>query len=100
MAISFSDGGRRVESAGSAQGDEELSDLEADVSLHQVDALAKEFGGAATVRSAPTGRNVAKTIVTIYIPQYSSKPDPGTHPLAARMLTTHYQATSNNHSGQ
>jgi hypothetical protein len=65
-----------------------LGDLEADVYLDQVDALAKEFGGAATVRSAPTARNVAKTIVTIYIPQYSSKLNPGTHPLAARMLTT------------
>ena len=100
VAISFSDGGGRVEPAGSAQGDEKLGDLEADTYLDQVNALAKEFGGAATERSAPTGRNIAKTIVTIYIPQYSEKLDPGAHPLAARMLTTHYQATGNNHSGQ
>ena len=78
--ISFSNGGRRAEPVGYAQGDEELGDLEADVYLDQVDALAKEFGGAATVRSAPTGRNGAKTIVTIYIPQYSSKLDPGPIP--------------------
>jgi hypothetical protein len=100
VAISFSDGGSRVEPAGSAQGDEKLGDLEADTYLDQVNALAKEFGGAATERSAPMGRNIAKTIVTIYIPQYSEKLDPGAHPLAARMLTTHYQATGNNHSGQ
>ena len=89
MAISFSDGGSRVEPAGSAQGDEKLGDLEADTYLDQVNALAKEFGGAATERSAPMGRNIAKTIVTIYIPQYSAKLDPGAHPPAARMLTTH-----------
>jgi hypothetical protein len=100
VAISFSDGGSRVEPAGSAQGDEKLGDLEADTYLDQVNALAKEFGGAATERSAPMGRNIAKTIVTIYIPQYSAKLDPGAHPPAARMLTTHYQATGNNHSGQ
>ena len=76
VAVSFSDGGRSVEPRGSA--------LEADMYLDQVDALAKEFGGAATVRTAPTGRNVAKTIVTIYIPQYSSKLDARANPLDAR----------------
>jgi hypothetical protein len=67
VAVSFSDGGRRVEPRG--------RDVEADAYLDQVDTLAKEFGGAATVTSASTGRNSTETIVTIYIPQYSSKLD-------------------------
>jgi predicted RecB family nuclease len=81
VAVSFSDGGRRVEPRG--------GDVEADAYLDQVDALAKEFGGTATVISASTGRNVAKTIVTIYIPQYSSKQDARANPRAARMIATH-----------
>ena len=81
MAVSFSDGGRRVGPRG--------GDVEADAYLNQVDALAKEFGGAATVTTASTGRNTAKTIVTIYIPQYSSKLDARANPLAAGMIATH-----------
>jgi len=67
VSFSFSDVRRRV-------GPRE-DDVEADAYLDQVDALAKEFGGAATVTTAPTGRNARKTIVTIYIPQYSPKLD-------------------------
>ena len=67
VAVSFSDGGRRVEPR--------EGDVEADAYLDQVDALAKEFGGAATITRASTGRNTRKTIVTIYIPQYSPKLD-------------------------
>ena len=74
VAVSFSDGGRRVEPR--------EGDVEADAYLDQVDALAKEFGGAATVTTASTGRrNTRKTIVTIYIPQYSSKLDARANPL-------------------
>jgi len=54
-----------------------------------MDALAKEFGGAATVTTSSTGRlNTRKTIVTIYIPQYSPKLDARVNP-PARKIATH-----------
>jgi hypothetical protein len=77
VAVSFRDGRRRVEPRS--------GDVEADAYLDQVDTLAREFGGAAIVRSASTGRNVAKTILTIYIPQYSPKQDAR----GLRMIVTH-----------
>jgi len=81
VAVSVSDGGRSVEPRGGG--------LKADLDIDQVDALAKEFGGAATVRSALTGRHIVKTIVTIYIPQYFSKQDARANPHAAVILATH-----------
>ena len=79
VAVSLSDGGRSVEHRRGSH--------EAELDLDQVDTLAKGFGGAATVRSAATGRNIANTIVTIYIPQYSPKQDAGANLRAA--LATH-----------
>jgi predicted RecB family nuclease len=80
VAVSLSDGGRIVEPR--------ASDLEANAYLDQLDALAKEFGGAATMRTAPRRRNVAEAIVTIYIPQYSSKLNGPRQSLRTPVITT------------
>ena len=51
VAVSLSDGGRRVEPRG--------RDVDADEYFDQVNTLAREFGGAAIARSASTDRNTA-----------------------------------------
>ena len=43
--------------------------------LNQLHAFAKAAGGAATVRSTYTARNVETTIARMYLAQYSEKPD-------------------------
>jgi hypothetical protein len=43
--------------------------------LNQLHAFAKAAGGAATVRSTYTARNVETTIVRMYLAQYSEKSD-------------------------
>jgi hypothetical protein len=73
VAVSMSDGGRVERLQPRAREDQTSPGLEAGFSLDGVSALAKEFGGAAVVRSARTARKVVTTIATIYIPRYSRR---------------------------
>jgi hypothetical protein len=73
VAVSMSDGGRVERLQPRAREDQTPPGLEAGFSLDGVSALAKEFGGAALVRSARTARKVVTTIATIYIRRYSRR---------------------------
>lgn len=73
VAVSVSDGGRIEQLQSRAREDQTPPGLEAGFSLEGVPALAKEFGGAAVVRSFRTARKVVTTLVTIYIPRYSRR---------------------------
>jgi hypothetical protein len=74
VVISISDGGH-VWSPNSPLPvlDRNAIDLGSDQSLNQVYAFAKAAGGAATIRSTRTARDVVTTIVRIYLVQYSAK---------------------------
>ena len=70
VAVSVSDGGHIAQLRPSAREGVIPLGLGADANLDQICIRAKEFGGAATVRSLQTGRNAIATIVTVYIPQF------------------------------
>jgi hypothetical protein len=70
VAVSVSDGGHTAQLRPSAREDVIPLGLGADANLDQICIRAKEFGGAATVRSLQSGRNAIATIVTVYIPQF------------------------------
>jgi len=84
--VSLSDGGRIAQLRPPAREEVIPAGFGTDVSLDQVCVRAKGFGGAATVRSVPTGRNAVATIVTAYIPQYSAGSNDRTNLRAAGML--------------
>ncbi len=76
VVISLSDGGHFVPRDSTAPVfDPNSVELRIDQSLKQVYAFAKAAGGAASIKSTRTARNVVTTIVRIYLAQYSAKPE-------------------------
>jgi hypothetical protein len=74
VVISISDGGHVVSANNSLPLlDRNAGELGSDQSLNQLYAFAKAAGGAATIVSTRTARNVVTTIVRIYLAQYSAK---------------------------
>jgi hypothetical protein len=74
VVISISDGGHIVSAKNSLSlPDRNAVEPGSDRSLNQVYAFAKAAGGAATIVSSRTARNVATTIVRIYLAPYSAK---------------------------
>jgi hypothetical protein len=84
--VSLSDGGRIAQLRPPAREQVIPAGLGTDVSLDQVCIRAKGFGGAATVGLVRTGRNTVATIVAVYMPQYSARPNDRTNLRAANCL--------------
>src|ERR1035437_2981180 len=74
VVISISDGGHVVSANNPLPLlDRNAIELGSDQSLNQVYAFAEAAGGAATIMSTRTARNVVTTIVRIYLVQYCAK---------------------------
>ncbi len=74
VVISISDGGHVVSANNPLPLlDRNAIELGSDQSLNQVYAFAEAAGGAATITSTRTARNVVTTIVRIYLVQYCAK---------------------------
>jgi hypothetical protein len=76
VAVSLSDGGRLQPLQRPSREDPIPTGLEKEISLSQACIRARMLGGAASVKLARTGRKSLTTVITTFIPQYVSKPNP------------------------